>query len=384
MKIAFLIRDYSPSRGGQERYLSRLIGALASAGNEVHVFAARCEEGAGEGINFHRIPIARGGPFLKTISFILRGRRMLAGGGYDIVSGLTRFYPLDVYRMGGGLHRAWLRKKAGRTAGRLVPYMRPFTWLALYLEGKMFDPANCGYVIANSRLCRDQLLSLYDYPPARTSVIYNGVDHSYFHPGLAGEHRRRAREGLNLSPEATAALFASNNPERKGLDAVLKALALSGNGRRHLLVAGRGRPGGYSAMARRLGVSERVRFLGHLGDMRPAYGASDFLALPTRYDPFANVCLEAMACGLPVITTRDNGASEIIDRGVDGFVIQSARDVSSLARAMDELADMAVIGKMSSAAREKSLAYTVRRNAEETLAVYRKIMEEKSAFAGRS
>ncbi len=386
MKIAFVIADYAPSRGGQERYLERLIGALSARGHDLHVFAASCEPGAGRGFAFHRVPLPRlAGRSMRAALFIRNTRRMLAGGRYDIVSGLARFYPLDVYRMGGGLHRAWLREKAGTAAGRAASYTRPFNWLALILERRIFDPRRCRRVIANSRLCRGQLLDLYPYPAERVSVIYNGIDHEEFHPRLGAEHRRAVRAGLGIPGGAAVALFASNNPGRKGLETALRAAAAAGGPPRpgapadgpYILVAGRGRTDTFEGLARSLGIARRARFLGHVSDLRPIYGASDYLILPTRYDPFANVCLEAMACGLPAVTTRMNGASEIITDGVDGFVVADPMDVAAFSGAMAALADEERRARMGEAAREKSLAFSVGANAEATLAIYRRAAEER-------
>ncbi|MDD5556502.1 MAG: glycosyltransferase family 4 protein [bacterium] len=378
MKIAFLIWDYSPARGGQERYLSRLAGALARLGHEIHVFATRRGEGAGDGVRFHRVAAGGIGPATRTLSYIRRARRALAAERFDITSGLTRHYPLDVFRMGGGLHRIWLQKRG--PAERLLARTRPLTWLALGLERRIFDPRNCRRVIANSRLCRDQLLRLYPYPAERVSVVYNGVDHDLFRPGLGEAHRAGLLRRLGLPETAPAALFASNNLGRKGLGTVCRALARMGDAAPSLLVAGGGDARPYEALCRRLGVAARVRFLGRLADMRPAYGAADYLVLPTRYDPFANVCLEAMACGLPVITSRDNGAAEILDEGADGVTLDAGDD-AALAAAMRALGDRAARERMGAAARAKSLAYTVERNAGETLAVYRLVLEERHARA---
>jgi UDP-glucose:(heptosyl)LPS alpha-1,3-glucosyltransferase len=378
MKIAFLIWDYSPSRGGQERYLSRLIGELTGRGHEIHVFATRCEGAAAAGVTFHRVPAVDWGPCLRTISYLRTTRRMLATERFDIVSGLTRFYPLDVYRMGSGLHKVWLMRKAEEAAGHLIPYTRPFTWLALFMEGKMFNPAYCRHIIANSRLCAEQLQALYGYPPDRITVIYNGVDHDSFHPGLRHQHREEVLRRLGIPAGAPVALFVSNNLKRKGLETVLRSLVRTQGERPALLVVGGGSQGRWLSLAQNLRIADQVRFLGRVPDVRPYYGAADFLALPTRYDPFANVCLEAMACGLPVITTRDNGAAEIIEDGGDGFILDRPDNVTSLARKMSALADGEMRARMASAAREKSLGYTIGRNADETLAVYRRVMEERS------
>ena len=379
MKIAFLIHDYAPSRGGQERYLSRLLGALAEGGHDLHLFAARCEAAAGGGFVFHRVPLpATAGPSLKVLLFIRNARRMLATEAWDIVSGFTRFYPLDVFRMGGGIHRVWLREKADTAVGRLVSYTRPCNWLALHLERRIFDPRRCGRIIANSRLCRDQLLGLYPYPVARVSVVYNGIDHEAFHPRLRAQHRDRVRAALGIPDGAPVALFASNNPGRKGLETAIRAAALATAPQPYLLVVGRGRTERFAALARELGAAGRIHFLGYRADVRPYYGAADYFFLPTRYDPFANVCLESMACGLPVLTTPMNGASEIVAEGEEGFVVADPRDASAFSRWMAVLAAAETRARMAEAARRKSLAFTVQANAEATLAVYRSAMEERS------
>ncbi len=381
MKIAFIIWDFSPSRGGQERYLSRLIGALIARGHDVHVFATRCEAGLNPRISFHRVPVVRWGPSIEALSFLWRARKMLAGHRFDIVSGMARFYPLDVYRMGSGLHRVWMRRKADSALVRWVSYSRPFNWLALYLERRIFDPAHCRRIIANSELCRRQLIDLYGYPSDRVTVVYNGVDHDCFHPRLRDEHRAAILNRLGLPPDRPVAIFVANNLKRKGLDTVIRALALVNGAKPSLLVAGRGRTSPYVALAHRLGLASCIRFVGKVADVRPYYGASDFLVLPTRYDPFANVCLEAMACGLPAITSRDNGAAEIIEDGIDGFVVADPGDAHAIARGISALSDTDIRAHASVAARKKSLAFTVDRNAEETLAIYGALQEERHGRA---
>lgn len=377
MKIAFLIWDYSPSRGGQERYLSRLIGVLRRRGHEIHVLAAHTEPDAAADIRFHKVPVPDITASMRTILYLKKGRAVLSEEKFDIVSGLTRFYPLDVYRMGSGLHRVWMRKKADSLPGRLSSYARPFNWLAMIIEARIFTPSNCRHIIANSRLCRGQLLDFYRYPPERVSVVYNGIDHEQFHPRLRAEYRSSALERLRIPEGKTVALFAANNLRRKGLDAVIKALARPVAENAYLLVAGKGNAGTFLALAAKLGVAGRMRFLGHVDDVRPYYGAADVLVLPTRYDPFANVCLEAMACGLPVITTRDNGASEIITEQINGWLLSSPADSAGIAARLAEMGSNAAREQMSKAARNGSLPYTIERNAAETLDIYTRVLEEK-------
>jgi UDP-glucose:(heptosyl)LPS alpha-1,3-glucosyltransferase len=372
MKIAFLIWNYSPSRGGQERYLSGLIRYCVMKGHEVHVYAAKGEgeDTVTDGVNFHKVPAVRKIAFLKVLSYALCLRRMLKRERYDIVSGFTRYYPLDVYRLGGGIHREWMTKKAEGRLRRCLSYLRPLNWVALFWEKRMLHPARCGHIIANSGLCRDQLLALYDFPPARVSVIYNGVDHVRFNPEVHALHGSAVRSRLGLPPDAPVALFVANNLKRKGVDVVIRAIACAAARNVCLVVVGRGKYAAYLRMAECMGVDDRVRFVGRVDDVRPYYGVADMLVLPTQYDPFANVCLEAMACGVPVITTRDNGAAEAIDEGIDGFVVDDPRDAGPIAEKMGILSDRKNGERFKRAAREKSLRYTIDENAERTLSVY--------------
>ncbi len=377
MKIAFLIWNYSPSRGGQERYLSRLIGELTRKGHEIHVFAARFEEPCQPGIHLHRVRTPKKNSFFKTLLYLIRTRMMLLEEGFDIVSGMTRFYPLDVYRMGSGLHSVWMRKKTASLPARLISYTRPFNLLALYIEGKIFDPKNCSHIIANSNLCRRQLINYYSYPANRVTVVYNGLDHKRFHPRLGEKNRSAVLTRLGIPTDSPVAIFVSMNLKRKGIETVIRALSIIREKKISLIVVGRGSTNRYRRLARWLKIADRVRFIGQVSDVRPYYGASDFLVLPTLYDPFANVCLEAMACGLPVVTTTDNGAAEIIDDGKDGFVLSDPHDAEGLAVRMATLADRDERERMALAAREKSLVYTMEKNAEETAGVYTKVLEEK-------
>jgi UDP-glucose:(heptosyl)LPS alpha-1,3-glucosyltransferase len=383
MKIAFLISNYLPSRGGQERFLSRLIGAIDKKEHEIHVYASRFEEPAEPGVFRHTVKVPAKNSFLKTIFFIAGARAMLQNGRYDIVSAMTRFYPADIYRMGSGLHRVWLRKKSDSFTGRLISYLRPFNRLALFIESRIFDIRNCSYIIANSNLCRRQLIQNYSYPPERVKVVYNGIDHRLFNPGLRGKHREQVLTELNLPPEQPVGIFVSMNLKRKGLDVLIKAMSLAKNKRLSLIVAGRGRFKSYLDLAKRLGVAGRVRFVGQVGDVKPYYGAADFLVLPTLYDPFANVCLEALACGLPVITTEDNGASELIHDGQNGFTVADPRDPPELAAALDSVSAEGALPEFSKEARKSSLPFTVERNASETIATYREALREKENARGR-
>jgi UDP-glucose:(heptosyl)LPS alpha-1,3-glucosyltransferase len=126
---------------------------------------------------------------------------------------------------------------------------------------------------------------------------------------------------------------------RKGLAEAIRGLAGVGDERVRLVVVGREATTEYWALARRLGVEGRVSFAGATADPYAFYSAADFFVLPTRHDPCSLVVLEALAMGVPVISTRQNGACEIMTDGVHGFVLESADDAEGLVRAMGAMVD---------------------------------------------
>jgi UDP-glucose:(heptosyl)LPS alpha-1,3-glucosyltransferase len=134
--------------------------------------------------------------------------------------------------------------------------------------------------------------------------------------------------------------------ERKGLAEAIAGVAASTDERLALVVVGKPEPGAYRELARRAGVADRVIFAGPTIDPYLFYAAADFFVLPTRHDPCSLVVLEALAMGLPVISTRQNGACEIMTPGEHGFVLENADDATGLVAAMRALCDGAARARM--------------------------------------
>jgi UDP-glucose:(heptosyl)LPS alpha-1,3-glucosyltransferase len=165
-------------------------------------------------------------------------------------------------------------------------------------------------------------------------------------------------------------LLAGSGLRRKGLDVALRALAAAG-GPGELWVAGRDGPAPWERLAAQLGVLERVRFLGARDDLEDVYAAADALLLPTRYDAFANVCLEALAAGLPVVTSGANGAAATVaDAGV---VVEDAEDVAGFAKALERLADPTARAALAARARPIALRHGWDAHAEALLALYARV-----------
>jgi UDP-glucose:(heptosyl)LPS alpha-1,3-glucosyltransferase len=167
------------------------------------------------------------------------------------------------------------------------------------------------------------------------------LDQRRFNPDVVTLNRAEQRAKLDVPEDVLLILFAGINWRRKGLATIIRALALLGvDARRCRLVAvGKGRRRRFAALARKLGVADRVTLLEHVDKIERYYAAADVFVLPSLYDSFGLVCLEAMACGLAVVTTATTGASELIDHGRSGFVMADATDAQALAGYLRQLFD---------------------------------------------
>lgn len=321
-KIAFARRGYSPS-GGAEAYLKRLAGGLANLGHDANLIATR--DWPDNEWPFGSITRIGGE---SPIGFADELEKVRPGMQCDALMSLERVWKCDVYRAGDGVHQAWLNRR-GKFEMPLQRFVRGINRKhqdILKLEESLFKNAGARRVIANSEMVKREIVDLYGYSADKIEIVRTGIplDKFRFDPDL----RETSRAELNLKPDDIVLLFAGSGWERKGLRFAIEAFELSRDRKLRLLVAGRGDQAGFRA--KRFFTEEPVRFLGEIEDTRPIYAAADVFILPTIYDPFSNACLEALACGLPVITTRDNGFSEIIEDGIHGTVVDAANNVAAL------------------------------------------------------
>jgi UDP-glucose:(heptosyl)LPS alpha-1,3-glucosyltransferase len=198
------------------------------------------------------------------------------------------------------------------------------------------------------------------------------VDTRRFSTENRAERRRAVRQQCGLPAGAPVILFAGSGYERKGLGTLLKALPLI-DGSARVVVAGRGDAKGFGRLATFLGVSERVLFLGPRRDIADLYAASDLFVLPTFYDPFSNATIEAMASGLAVVTTRQNGAAELIEDGEEGYVLDEMLSSAELAEKAN--ASLENINYMGERARRKAERYPISRAAAEFMEVIRQCLD---------
>lgn len=335
MKIAIVRKKYSDF-GGAERYVASLAEHLVESGHRVHVFADEWKIGNNQNskqntyisqIVFHKIPVINILSVLHVLSFAISSRRLLKKEVFDIIHSIERTTYQDIYRAGDGCHREWLRQRT-----KIDPWykaistaLNPLHLSLLWIEKQIFKNGKYKMIIANSKRGKDEIVHYYGVPPEKIKVIYNAIDTKRFNLTNPAEVRIQVRMQHGISPKEQILLFVGSDFKRKGLAAAIESLARLKSGIK-LMVIGKDRVGPYRSMANRMGIKEHVNFLGPRADVERYYCAGDLFIFPTIYDPFSNVCLEAMASGLPVITSRVNGASELLKEGKNGYIIENPID----------------------------------------------------------
>ena len=348
--------------GGVERATAGFLAALVEGGHDVHLLSPR-GQGAMPGVTLHTLALPPAPPAVRVLVLMLATRLAVRRDVWDAVQSHERTLSQDVYRAGEGCHRAYLAAM-GTRAGRRATYHR----VLLALERRVFT--RTPEIVAISRRGAEEIARLHGVPATRLSVIYNGVDLERYHPDNRARHRATARKEIGVADDTWLVLFAGSGFERKGLGTAIEALSRLDDRRARLLVLGKGDVRPYQAAAERLGASARVTWLGPRPDIERWYAAADALAVPTRYEPFGNVNLEALASGLPVVTTTQAGAAEAVNPEC-GDVVDPG-DPAALAAALDRLR-AADASALQSAARAAAEPFTYARQVAGFEAVYRRI-----------
>ncbi|HEY6110895.1 MAG TPA: glycosyltransferase family 4 protein [Chthoniobacterales bacterium] len=360
LRIVFVRRGYSAS-GGAEAYLKRLARGLVDLGHMAELLTTEdwpeTEWPSG--------PLTRIAA-RSTIGFADEVEKIRPQMECDVLMSLERIWRCDVFRAGDGVHRAWLnrRKKFDLPLQRLARDVTPKHRRILQLEDALLATRGATRVIVASELVKNEIVDLYYYPADKIELVRNGVPLDRFR--FDAKLRGKSRADLKLHPDEIALLFAGSGWERKGLLFAMEAMAMCRGHKLRLLVAGRGKTQSYFK-------SRRVRFLGEVVDLLPVYAAADIFILPTIYDPFSNACLEALACGLPVITTRANGFSEIIEHQVHGSIVERGNDLTSLRNAIEFWSDPARRAAARSTITARASQFDISKNVEQTLGVLMRV-----------
>jgi UDP-glucose:(heptosyl)LPS alpha-1,3-glucosyltransferase len=338
-RIAFLRRRFSPT-GGAERYLLRLASGLASQGHQITLY---CEDWSPRENPFQKVTKVDSN---DPVSYAAKIATMPLRDRHDLVFSLERVPGCDIYRAGDGIHADWLayRQAFHPVRGRLRTMLRAKNRDLCRLEAQVFAPGGVKRLICNSKFVARQVMNRFAFPEDRIDIIYNGVPYQEFSNG----DRALGRRKLGLVEDDYVVLLVGAGAERKG-----HAIARDTVRRLRLKNA-------------KLVIVDRPPPVA----MPHVYAAADVFLLPTLYDPFANVTLEALAAGLPVITSAQNGASEIIENERNGFILPRADDEKLIVHLLKYLADPRHRAPFRLPAQTLARQHDLPRNLGATLAVF--------------
>ena len=379
LRVAVIRQRYNPF-GGAERFVERALDALVREGAKVTLITRNWDGAPQDGFQQKRCdpPYSRlfGGRIARDKSFAACAQREMTEGGYDITQSHERIPGCMIFRAGDGVHAAWLdhRSRGQSAAARWFTRHSPFHRFILRQEAAMLASPALKAVICNSLLIRDEMQRYYGVAADKLVVIENGVDLDDFHPRLAGQRRSTQRQALGIDEDAPVFLYVGSGFERKGVAQLLAALAGMRSRQAQLVIVGDDRQrANFERQARRLDVAARVCFAGAQQDVRPFYAMADAFVLPTRYDPMPNAALEAMACGLPIVTSTTCGIAARVTPGENGYVCD-ALDVAKLAEHLDRLAVPGAAAAMREAARAAVLDLDLEAMANKLIGLYRRLL----------
>jgi UDP-glucose:(heptosyl)LPS alpha-1,3-glucosyltransferase len=384
MNVALIIERIEPWRGGAETSTMQFAHHLADDGCRVSILTTSQVPSTPE---LNIVPLRAGRTFrsVRTLLFARRAAAYVRTHHFDVVHCVTPCLAADVYQPRGGTVPEMLERNAAirsssvrRGIKRLGQSLNIKYRMLASLEGRLLyrDPAP--WVIAISGYVSEQLQRHYRFDPARIVRIFNGVD-----PDLSSVEERQMdhtqiRRQYGLSPDALVVLCVAHNFKLKGVARLIEALARPAARSFRGLIVGRDNPAAYVQLAERLGVKDRIIFAGPTTRISTFFHAADVLAHPTYYDPCSRVVLEAMASGLPAITTRYNGAAERMQDGVNGYVVESPADVDGLAESLGRLAIFEHRQSVAANAPAAVVDCSMKNHTRQVKALYERVVAERS------
>ncbi len=381
MRIGLVVEQFDPLRGGKEQWSAQFASKLLQQGHEVHVVASRFgDQVCTLPIVPHRLEGVR-----SQIEFAEAAERKLRCLALDVIHDTGAGWYCDVLQPHGGSRRTlvehnllalprWMRP-VKRAVDRWLPRHRRFE----AVMARQF--VNDGRILlALSRQTQADFQQIHGVPPEQIRLGYNGVDPVRFSPAHRGEYRRAVRRWIGVDEGTLLLLIVAHNFVLKGVLTLLQAMGrLTAQGRPvHLAVVGGKRLRPYERRAARLGAGATVTFTGTVRDTVPFYAAADVYVHPTFHDACSLVVLEALASGLPVITSRLNGVAELLTEGVEGWVVSDPANVDELLARLEPMFDPSLRTGMGQAARALALEHTLERNVNEVLSVYEEVISRRA------
>lgn len=384
LNVALVSESVSSVRGGAETSTSQFLQHLLDQGVNVDLYTQTRLE-ARERLKVHTIETRGGLKTFQTLRFSSKVDQLLAGRQYDVVHAITPCLAADVYQPRGGTvpetverNLAMRQSSASRALKRIANEFNLKQRAMLRLERQLVCRTRPPVVVAISEYVRRQLTHHYRLNGDRIQLIFNGVDYQPCGDEQCRLDRAAVRELYGVAEDQVLALVIAHNFRLKGVAHWLAALRLLR--RRHgdkfkSVIIGKASARPYVRLAHSLGVSDVVMFVGPTQRTREFFHAADILVHPTYYDPCSRVVLEAMLHGVPPVTTRFNGAAEVITDGVTGRIIASPADIEDLARAVENAAAPEMRSQLERAHENLVERLSMKRHAAEMIDLYGRIAD---------
>lgn len=382
MKIALAIENFSSHGGGAESYAVELAHTLVSEGWDVHLFGYSWD-GQPEKACFHPIPRLPKWlpPSVRLLDFALRHRRMIAVHDFDVILGFGNTLEMNVYQSHGGVHALSNARKLRavknplfRFAKRMALFVTPKYHARAWIESAPFRSKRRQVVVAISDMVRDDMADYFQQDKDKIRLVYNGIDVARFSPTQCTGDSLRTRLGFR---EEVLFLFMAYDFTKKGVAYLIEASARLkdrvGAGRFGVVVVGRPPSPALSRLVDKLGLQDMVVFPGPTKEPESYYQACDVFVLPTFYDACSLVVFEAMAAGLPVITTVYNGAAGIMHHEVDGMILKDPTDTNEMSKAMERFLNAELLRTAREAATRTASSYSLERNHRAMLEIFKEV-----------
>ena len=390
IKAAIIIERADITLGGAERSVFELAAALRQLDVNITILAAKGQTTAKK-----VLALCENSKSNRTgfAAFKTRLKKHLADNHYDIIHSTLPFGFADIYQPRGGSYHQAIVRNAASYGNRFISSYKLLTSYAnvrrsvlAHAESQLCKQDNHTILAALSKYVKEQFRQYLGLCDERIAVIPNGVKtDKIIDSEAAAQLRAQILSELGVAETDNPAifLFVANNFRLKGLLSLIKALKVLSSRKMqrpvYITVAGSGSSKKYRRLAQKLGVSEKIAFLGPLRHIQNALSISDAAVLPTYYDPCSRFILEALSCKKPVITTEFNGAAEQFENNRHGRIIKSPEDIDALADTIAFYADTANVANASAAIAKDNLAekISIERHAGQLVQLYNSIMKKR-------
>jgi len=343
MKKIYFIRANKTKYGGAENYLTRLSLEISKQNISHQVINSF----------FPKFMPS----WLRVILFNLQVCLTKADKFYF---SLDRISCPDIYRAGDGVHKVFLSIEKKSRTNLLHP-------IYLFLERKCFNKAK--HIIANSQMVKNDIVSTYKINPKKISVIHNGIEIKKFNYQKSFD---KLSNEFSIKKDQKILLYVGSGFKRKGVKEFLQIISKLRNLDIKAFVIGKEKDiEYYQELSLKLKIDDRVIFTGPREDVDDFYTISDIFLLPTHYEPFSNVVLEAMGFENAVFTTKQNGASEVLD---SSFIMNNPSDFSIISAIEELFNNPSKLKNIKKENRAKSEKFSIENNLSETLKVIDKFI----------